>query len=84
MSDIVEYSVLGEEYKRIRSACLRDREFQRACTDETRTRRAIIDGYLADDITRSRAAELLVTKCHYGPQGAVEALNYAFQHRRPS
>lgn len=82
MPDIVEYNVFGEEYKRIRAACLRDREFQRIYSDETKTRKAIIDAYLTDELTRDKAAELLVTKCHYGPQGAVEALNYAREHRQ--
>lgn len=81
MPGIVDYSI-GEEYRRIRAACLRDREFQRIHTDETKMREAIIDAYLADELTRDRAANLLVAKCHYGPQGAVEALNYAFQHRK--
>lgn len=83
MPGIVDYSI-GEEYRRIRAACLRDREFQRIHADETKMRRVIIDGYLTDDITRGKAVELLVTKCHYGPQGAVEALNYAFWHRAPA
>ena len=81
--EVVDKNPVSEEARRIHNACARDREFQRIYADETRTRKAIIDAYLTNELTRDRAAELLVTKCHYGPQGAVEALNYAFWHRKP-
>ena len=74
----------GEEAKRIHNACMKDRATQEAYIAETRNRRTIIDSYLEDKIDRDKAARLLVQHCHYGPQGAVNALNYAFQHRKPA
>ena len=68
--------------KRIHNAKMRDRETQRIYADETKTRQAIIDAYVDNEIPRDEAAYLLVTKCYYGPQGAIEALNYARQHRK--
>lgn len=68
--------------KRIHNAKMRDRETQRIYADETKTRKAIIDAYVNNEVSRDEAAHLLVTKCHYGPQGAVEALNYAREHRK--
>lgn len=68
--------------ERIHNAKMRDREAQRIYADETKTRKAIIDAYVGNEIPRDEAAHLLVTKCHYGPQGAVEALNYAREHRK--
>lgn len=79
---IIDESQVGEEARRLHNARLRDREFQRIYSDETKTRKAIIDAYLTDELSRDKAAQLLVTKCHYGPQGAVEALNYARKHRK--
>ena len=68
--------------ERIHNAKMRDRETQRIYADETKTRKAIIDAYVENQVSRDEAAKLLVTKCHYGPQGAIEALNYARQHRK--
>lgn len=68
--------------KRIHNAKMRDREKQREYTDALKTRQAIIDAYMDNEIPRDEAARLLVTKCYYGPQGAVEALNYARNHRK--
>lgn len=77
MKDCIEVAA-----ERIHNAKMRDRETQRIYADETKTRKTIIDAYVGNEIPRDEAAYLLVTKCHYGPQGAVEALNYAREHRK--
>ena len=45
--------------KRIHNAKMRDRETQRIYADETKTRKAIIDAYVENQVSRDEAAHLL-------------------------